>query len=120
MFAECNRPSSTSARSRSMIRDPLRSTRTQRHTGTRATLVLFTALFAAVVGFRRGSAVEKLRLEEVGADSTAFHVVSTLIVGPTEVLLWDAQYHAADAERVADRIASTGKRLKAVIISHPD
>ena len=46
--------------------------------------------------------------------------VATLIVGPTEVLVWDAQYHAADAERLANRIAATGKRLTAVIISHPD
>jgi glyoxylase-like metal-dependent hydrolase (beta-lactamase superfamily II) len=63
----------------------------------------------------------KLHLEEyVAPDSTAFHVVSTLIVGPTEVLLWDAQYHASDARRLADRIAATGKHLKAIVISHPD
>lgn len=62
----------------------------------------------------------KLRLETVGSDSTAFDVTATLVIGPTEVLLWDAQYHLADARRVADRIAATGKRLKAIIISHPD
>jgi len=43
-----------------------------------------------------------------------------LIVGPTEVLLWDAQYHVADANRLADRIAATGKHLKAIVLSHPD
>jgi glyoxylase-like metal-dependent hydrolase (beta-lactamase superfamily II) len=63
---------------------------------------------------------DKLRLEEVGADSTAFDVVATMIVGPTEVLLWDSQYHVADATRLADRIAATGKHLKAIVISHPD
>jgi glyoxylase-like metal-dependent hydrolase (beta-lactamase superfamily II) len=62
----------------------------------------------------------KLHLEEVGSDSTAFFVISTLIVGPTEILLWDAQYHVADARRVADRIAASGKRLKAIVLSHPD
>jgi len=62
----------------------------------------------------------KLHLEEVGSDSTSFDVVATMIVGPTEVLLWDAQYHAAEARRLADRIAATGKHLKAIIISHPD
>jgi len=62
----------------------------------------------------------KLHLEEVGSDSMSFDVVATLVVGPTEVLLWDAQYHLADAQRVADRIAATGKHLKAIIISHPD
>ncbi|HEY2854236.1 MAG TPA: MBL fold metallo-hydrolase [Gemmatimonadaceae bacterium] len=62
----------------------------------------------------------KLHIEEVGSDSTSFDVVSTMIVGPTEVLLWDAQYHVADARRLADRIAATGKHLKAIVISHPD
>jgi len=61
-----------------------------------------------------------LHIEEVGSDSLSFDVVSTLIVGPTEALLWDAQYHVADARRLADRIAATGKHLKAIIISHPD
>src|SRR6188768_77029 len=62
----------------------------------------------------------KLHLELVGSDSTSFDVVATMVVGPTEVLLWDAQYHAADARRLADRVAATGKKLKAIIISHPD
>jgi glyoxylase-like metal-dependent hydrolase (beta-lactamase superfamily II) len=61
-----------------------------------------------------------LRLEEVGADSTAFDVTATLVIGPTEVLLWDAQYHVSDAKRLADRVAATGKHLKAIVISHPD
>src|SRR5262249_36963253 len=62
----------------------------------------------------------KLHLEEVGSDSTSFDVVATLIVGPTEALLWDAQYHLPDAKRLADQIAASGKHLKAIIISHPD
>lgn len=67
-----------------------------------------------------GAAASKLHLEEVGADSTAFDVVATMIVGPTEVLLFDAQYHLADAQRLADRIAATHKHLKAIFLSHPD
>jgi glyoxylase-like metal-dependent hydrolase (beta-lactamase superfamily II) len=65
-------------------------------------------------------AAPKLKLVEIGSDSTAFHVIATLVVGPTEVLLWDAQYHAADARRVADAVAATGRHLKAIILSHPD
>ena len=72
----------------------------------------------ALLGAARPAAT--LHLELIGADSTAFDVVSTLIVGPTEVLLWDAQYHVSDAKRVADRIAATKKKLKAIVISHPD
>lgn len=62
----------------------------------------------------------KLHLEEVGSDSTAFDVIATLIVGPTEVIAWDTQYHLADARVLADRIAATGKHLKAIVLSHPD
>src|SRR3954462_7793756 len=62
----------------------------------------------------------KLHLEEIGADSTSFNVVATLIVGPTEIIAWDAQYHIADAKQLADRIAASGKKLKAIVISHPD
>jgi glyoxylase-like metal-dependent hydrolase (beta-lactamase superfamily II) len=83
-------------------------------------VVVFLAGLFGLRAARQASAASKLRLEEVGSDSTAFHVVATLIVGPTEVLVWDAQYHAADAQRLADRIAATGKRLKAIVISHPD
>jgi glyoxylase-like metal-dependent hydrolase (beta-lactamase superfamily II) len=62
----------------------------------------------------------KLHIEEVGSDSTAFDVVATIVTGPTEALLWDTQYHLNDARRLADRIAASGKRLKAIVISHPD
>ena len=66
------------------------------------------------------TASARLRLVEVGSDSTSFDVTATLVVGPTEVLLWDAMYLAKDAERLADTISASGKRLKAIVISHPD
>lgn len=69
---------------------------------------------------RPGASTPKISLEHVGSDSTAFNVLATIVIGPSEVLLWDAQYHVADARRLADRIAATGKRLKAVVLSHPD
>jgi glyoxylase-like metal-dependent hydrolase (beta-lactamase superfamily II) len=84
-----------------------------------ATLIVI-ALVLDQLRFAHAAAAPKLRLEEVAADSTAFDVVSTLIIGPTEVLLWDAQYHVNDAKRVADRIAASGKRLVAIVLSHPD
>lgn len=68
------------------------------------------------------AAVQKpLRLEHVGADSdAAFRVVATIIVGPTESVLWDGQYKVSDGKRLADRVAATGTRLKAIVISHAD
>lgn len=62
----------------------------------------------------------KLTLEHIGSDSTAFDVLATLVIGPKEVLLWDTQYHLNDARRVADRIAASGRTLKAIVLSHPD
>lgn len=62
----------------------------------------------------------KLSIENIGADSTSFDVLATLVIGPKNILLWDAQYHLADAKRVADRITATGKHLQAIILSHPD
>ena len=80
----------------------------------------FALLFPLFTTTPLTSHAPKLRLVEIGSDSTSFDVVSTLIVGPTESLLWDAQYHVADAERLADAIAATHTHLKAIVISHPD
>jgi glyoxylase-like metal-dependent hydrolase (beta-lactamase superfamily II) len=87
--------------------------------------VAVASLITVLVGFQAANAphsarASKLHLEEIGSDSTSFDVVSTLIVGPTEALLWDGQYHLADARRMADKIAASGKHLKAIVISHPD
>ncbi len=82
-----------------------------------ARVALATALFTALGA---GAPAPKLRLIEIGADSTAFDVVATIVVGPTEAILWDAQYHAVDAKRLADAVAATGKHLKAIVLSHAD
>lgn len=62
----------------------------------------------------------RLKLIQIGTDSNAFSVTATLIVGEKESLLWDAQYFAADARRIADAIQASGTHLKAILISHPD
>lgn len=61
-----------------------------------------------------------LTVEPVGSDSSALHVVAAIVEGPPEALLWDAPYHVADAARLADRIATSGRKLKAIVILHPD
>ncbi len=61
-----------------------------------------------------------LRLVQFVSDPSAYDVGSTLILGPTESLLIDAQYHWSDAKREAEQIASTGTHLKAIFITHPD
>lgn len=61
-----------------------------------------------------------LEITTVVADADNFHVVSALIAGPTEVILVDAQNRMPDGRLVADRVAATGRRLKAIVITHPD
>ena len=98
----------------------------QRHTLSRA-IVLAAGVWAlawspsAVSAAASQHGPAPLKLVHVGADSdAAFRVVATLIVGPTESILWDAQYKVSDGKRLADRIAATGTRLKAIVISHAD
>lgn len=67
-----------------------------------------------------GTRSAKLQLKEYSADTMAFAVNSTLISGPTEAILVDAQYRVSDAGKVADLIAASGKHLKAIFITHPD
>jgi glyoxylase-like metal-dependent hydrolase (beta-lactamase superfamily II) len=74
------------------------------------------AMLAALVP----AAPQPLRLSVYVADSTSYHVTSTLIYGPTEALLVDAQFHNSDAAKLADLIAATGTRLTAIFITHPD
>lgn len=61
-----------------------------------------------------------LHVVQFSSDSSAYDVGSTLIMGPTESVLIDAQYHWSNARRVADRIAATNTHLKAIFITHPD
>lgn len=63
---------------------------------------------------------QELRVESFGSSAPTFHVLSTLISGPREAVLWDGQYRPADGARIADSIASRGKRLTAIVLSHAD
>jgi glyoxylase-like metal-dependent hydrolase (beta-lactamase superfamily II) len=63
-------------------------------------------------------AVAPVTLDVYTADSSGFSVTSTLISGPTEAILVDAQFRISDARKLADRIAASGRRLKAIFITH--
>jgi glyoxylase-like metal-dependent hydrolase (beta-lactamase superfamily II) len=49
-----------------------------------------------------------------------FGVTSTLVCGPTEAILIDTQYRMSEATALADQIAAKGRKLKAIVITHPD
>ena len=60
-----------------------------------------------------------LALDIYTADAQGIGVTSTLIYGETEAILVDTQFRISDADKVADRIAVKGRRLKAILITHP-
>ena len=60
-----------------------------------------------------------LRLIQFQSDTVMAHVTSTAIIGRTEIILVDALYHRTDAEREADSLVKLGKRLKAIVVTHP-
>jgi len=66
-----------------------------------------------------GQGAGPLHLDVYTADSNAFGVTSTLISGRTEAILVDAQFRISDARKLADRVGATGRRLKAIIVTHP-
>ncbi len=53
------------------------------------------------------------------ADTQGIGVTSTLIYGEHEAILVDTQFRISDAEKLADRIAAKGRRLKAILVTHP-
>jgi hypothetical protein len=61
-----------------------------------------------------------LKLQVYNASESSFGVASVIISGQTNVVLIDAQFTLADAEKVAQEIKSSGKKLTTVYVSHGD
>jgi glyoxylase-like metal-dependent hydrolase (beta-lactamase superfamily II) len=69
--------------------------------------------------YAKEAARDQLHLDVYVSEDGRWNVTSTIIFGKTESLLVDAQYFKSDAIKLANRIAATGTKLKAIIISHP-
>jgi glyoxylase-like metal-dependent hydrolase (beta-lactamase superfamily II) len=54
------------------------------------------------------------------ARADSWDVTSTLIYGKSEAILVDSQFRISQAKKLADQVAARGRRLKAIIITHPD
>jgi glyoxylase-like metal-dependent hydrolase (beta-lactamase superfamily II) len=86
----------------------------------RLSLALCTlALLPVRVGFAPSTRQHvPLQIWTYVADSAGYDVVSTLISGPTEAVLVDAQGYKGDATRLADSIEARHIKLKAIFITH--
>jgi glyoxylase-like metal-dependent hydrolase (beta-lactamase superfamily II) len=67
----------------------------------------------------RSTSARQLHLDVYVADEAGWNVTSTIIYGKTESILVDTQSSRSHANKLADRIAAIGTRLKAIVITHP-
>lgn len=61
-----------------------------------------------------------LKLQVYNASENSFGVASVLVSGKTDAVLIDAQFTLADAEKVAQEIKASGKKLTTIFVSHGD
>jgi glyoxylase-like metal-dependent hydrolase (beta-lactamase superfamily II) len=61
-----------------------------------------------------------LKLEIFNASENSFGVASVIVSGKTDAVLIDAQFTLADAEKVADQIKKSGKKLTTIYVPHAD
>jgi glyoxylase-like metal-dependent hydrolase (beta-lactamase superfamily II) len=61
-----------------------------------------------------------LKLEVYNASENSFGVASVIVSGKTDAVLIDAQFTLADAEKVAQHIKNSGKKLTTIYVSHTD
>jgi glyoxylase-like metal-dependent hydrolase (beta-lactamase superfamily II) len=85
-----------------------------------ATVIVAIAIVCTGGGSRIARAASTpLALDIYTADTQGIGVTSTLVYGDTEAILVDTQFRISDAEKLADRIAGKGRRLKAIVVTHP-
>jgi glyoxylase-like metal-dependent hydrolase (beta-lactamase superfamily II) len=60
------------------------------------------------------------KLQVYNASENSFGVASVIVSGKTEAVLIDAQFTLADAEKVAQEIRNSGKKLTTIYVSHGD
>ncbi len=68
----------------------------------------------------RAIEANNLKLDIYNASENAFGVASVIVSGKTDAVLIDAQFTLADAEKVAQEIKKSGKKLTAIYVSFGD
>lgn len=60
------------------------------------------------------------KLQVYNASENSFGVASVIVSGKTDAVVIDAQFTLADAEKVAQEIKNSGKKLTTIYVSHGD
>lgn len=60
------------------------------------------------------------KIQVYNASENSFGVASVIVSGKTDAVLIDAQFTLADAEKVAQEIKKSGKKLTTIYVSHGD
>jgi glyoxylase-like metal-dependent hydrolase (beta-lactamase superfamily II) len=89
---------------------------------------IITAILIILILFKMDTQAQSFKTIETGsfklevynASENSFGVASTIVSGKTDAVLIDAQFTLADAEKVAQQIKSSGKKLTAIYVSHGD
>ncbi|QFT12908.1 MBL fold metallo-hydrolase [Vibrio sp. THAF190c] len=81
-----------------------------------------TLMAASILLATNATAAENtpLTLDVYNADKNSFHVISTLVIGESEVMVVDTGFTKADALRIAAKVLDSGKELKTIFISQAD
>ena len=85
--------------------------------------VAVSALLLGAIGASAASGAARkapLKVEVFTAGDSGYSVTSAIIYGPKDAVLVDAQFTYDDANRLGDRIASLGRKLTAIFVTHPD
>ena len=62
----------------------------------------------------------QFKIQVYNASENSFGVASVIVSGKTDAVLIDAQFTLADAEKVAQEIKKSGKKLTSIYVSHGD
>ena len=90
--------------------------------------IISTALFTFSILINMSAAAQtfktieagNLKLQVYNASENSFGVASVIVSGKTDAVLIDAQFTLADAEKVAQEIRQSGKKLTTIYVSHGD
>ncbi|MES2618944.1 MAG: MBL fold metallo-hydrolase [Bacteroidota bacterium] len=90
--------------------------------------IILTALLTILILFKmevqaqsfKTIEANNLKLQVYNASENSFGVASIIVSGKTDAVLIDAQFTLADAEKVAQEIKASGKKLTTIYVSHGD